>query len=91
MLYVQWMPVDVQNGGLQDRPRTRYNDVSAWSMLGLAIRYALFLGLQDSPAAFSPERQASATVEDLARLRVWINLLTNDANLMLSSGLPASG
>lgn len=90
LLYVQWMPVDVQNGGLQDRPRTRYNDVSAWSMLGLAIRYALFLGLQDSPAAFSPERQASATVEDLARLRVWINLLTNDANLMLSSGLPAS-
>ncbi|RAO72892.1 uncharacterized protein BHQ10_008904 [Talaromyces amestolkiae] len=90
LLYVQWMPVDVQNGGLQDRLRTRYNDVSAWSMLGLAIRYALFLGLQDSPAAFSPERQASATVEDLARLRVWINLLTNDANLMLSSGLPAS-
>lgn len=90
LLYVQWMPVDVQNGGLQDRLRTRYNDVSAWSMLGLAIRYALFLGLQDSPAAFSPERQASATIEDLARLRVWINLLTNDANLMLSSGLPAS-
>lgn len=90
LLYVQWMPVDVQNGGLQDRLRTRYNDVSAWSMLGLAIRYALFLGLQDSPSAFLPERQASATVEDLARLRVWINLLTNDANLMLSSGLPAS-
>ncbi|EEA19474.1 conserved hypothetical protein [Talaromyces marneffei ATCC 18224] len=90
LLYVQWMPVDMQNGGLQDHPRTRYNDVSAWSMLGLAIRYALFLGLQDSPSAFLPERQASATVEDLARLRVWINLLTNDANLMLSSGLPAS-
>ncbi|EED13760.1 C6 finger domain protein, putative [Talaromyces stipitatus ATCC 10500] len=88
LLYVQWMPVDVQNSG--GRLRTRYNDVSAWSMLGLAIRYALFLGLQDSPSAFLPEKQSSATIEDLARLRVWINLLTNDANLMLSSGLPAS-
>ncbi|KAH8895530.1 hypothetical protein GQ53DRAFT_804356 [Thozetella sp. PMI_491] len=90
LLYVQWMPVDVQGSPQGDRIRTRYNDVSAWSIIGLAIRYALLLGLQDSPSAFSPEREASASVEDAARLRVWINLLSCDANLMLSSGLPGS-
>lgn len=81
LLYIQWMPVDILE---DDELATRYNDVSAWSMLGLAIRYALFLGLhQDAVESFA----AKGNVE---HLRVWINLLTCDANLMLSSGLPAS-
>ncbi|CAK7235906.1 hypothetical protein SCUCBS95973_009426 [Sporothrix curviconia] len=139
LLYVQWMPCD--DGGIHSASRdssseaghsqkermfvTRYNDVSTWSMLGLAIRYALLLGLHSdavvpflaSPkgdqhpqypqhALHTPSRptqqranglhgapvQPSSVinVSDVSRLRVWINLLTCDANLMLSSGLPAS-
>ncbi|KAI0470545.1 hypothetical protein GGR56DRAFT_668055 [Xylariaceae sp. FL0804] len=125
LLYVQWMPTDRPDAAI--RP-SRYNDVSAWGVLGLAIRYALLLGLHrdavapfhrddsgyvppggeaDGPAGQGDYRHqnhrrqgdneehrrhssSSVTRADIARLRVWINILTCDANLMLSSGLPAS-
>lgn len=67
------------------------NDISAWSVLGLAIRYSLFLGLNhNSIAPFSKKNDATLSEEDFARMRVWINLLTCDCHLMLSAGLPAS-
>lgn len=88
LLYIQWMPLDNEGNNVSV---PRYNDVSSWSMLGLAIRYALLLGLhQDAVAPFANDCYQVVTVEDISRLRVWINLLTCDANLMLSSGLPAS-
>jgi hypothetical protein len=60
-------------------------------MLGLAIRYALFLGLhQDAVLPFKTSSDATPTLEDVGRLRVWINLLTCDAALTLLSGLPAT-
>ncbi|PQE31226.1 C6 transcription factor protein [Rutstroemia sp. NJR-2017a WRK4] len=67
------------------------NDVSAWSVLGLAIRYSIFLGLDRSAVApFMPSNVEEPKREDLARLRVWINIMTCDTHLMLSAGLPAS-
>ncbi|KAH7304189.1 hypothetical protein B0I35DRAFT_401521 [Stachybotrys elegans] len=88
LLYIQWMPVD--NIGSSARS-TRYNAISAWSMLGLAIRYALFLGLhQDAVLPFKTNSSETPTLEDVGRLRVWINLLTCDAALTLLSGLPAT-
>jgi hypothetical protein len=67
------------------------NDVSAWSVLGLAIRYSIFLGLDRSAVApFMPSNIEEPKREDLARLRVWINIMTCDTHLMLSAGLPAS-
>ncbi|KAF5511275.1 Transcriptional activator of proteases prtT [Colletotrichum siamense] len=88
LLYIQWMPVD--NIGNSSRS-IRYNAISAWSMLGLAIRYALFLGLhQDAVLPFKSDNNELPTLEDVGRLRVWINLLTCDAALTLSSGLPAT-
>lgn len=88
LLYIQWMPVD--NIGNPSRS-TRYNAISAWSMLGLAIRYALFLGLQqDAVLPFSSQADETPTLKDVGRLRVWINILTCDAALTLSSGLPAT-
>ena len=87
LLYAQWMPLSTVVD--QTQPRTRYNDISAWSVLGLAMRYAASLKLED--LAVEPFRW-SGGVDDIAmsRLRVWHNLLTCDANLMLSSGLPTS-
>ncbi|KAH0420668.1 hypothetical protein CcaCcLH18_13879 [Colletotrichum camelliae] len=88
LLYIQWMPVD--DIGSSSRS-IRYNAISAWSMLGLAIRYALFLGLhQDAVLPFKSDTSETPTLEDVGRLRVWINLLTCDAALTLSSGLPAT-
>lgn len=67
------------------------NDISAWSVLGLAIRYSLFLGLDRSAVApFSSLKSVIPSQEDFSRFRVWVNVLTCDCHLMLSAGLPAS-
>ncbi|KAF4633609.1 hypothetical protein G7Y89_g4508 [Cudoniella acicularis] len=88
LLYIQWMPVEQDTTGIC---QTRYNDISAWSVLGLAIRYSLFLGLDSTAVSpFSSPQTKTPTEDDFAKLRVWINLLTCDCHLMLSAGLPAS-
>ncbi|PQE14239.1 C6 finger domain protein [Rutstroemia sp. NJR-2017a BVV2] len=88
LLYIQWMPVEQRMPGVLTLVD---NDVSAWSVLGLAIRYSIFLGLDRSAVApFVPSNIEEPKREDLARLRVWINIMTCDTHLMLSAGLPAS-
>ncbi|TVY41295.1 hypothetical protein LOCC1_G004267, partial [Lachnellula occidentalis] len=88
LLYIQWMPVEQETSGIC---QTRYNDISAWSVLGLAIRYSIFLGLDRSAVTpFSTPNPTGPEQEDFSRLRVWINVLTCDCHLMLSAGLPAS-
>ncbi|TVY35694.1 putative transcriptional regulatory protein [Lachnellula subtilissima] len=88
LLYIQWMPVEQETPGIC---QTRYNDISAWSVLGLAIRYSIFLGLDRSAVTpFSTPNSTGPGQEDFSRLRVWINVLTCDCHLMLSAGLPAS-
>ncbi|OJJ46431.1 hypothetical protein ASPZODRAFT_1961848 [Penicilliopsis zonata CBS 506.65] len=86
LLYAQWMPYTAEGN--------RYNEISAWAVLGLAVRYAQFLGLEASALspfqACSSSNPAAITGDHLARIRVWYNLLTCDFNLMLTSGLPAS-
>ncbi|KZV63511.1 hypothetical protein PENSPDRAFT_589762 [Peniophora sp. CONT] len=79
LVYLQWMPLD--NG------RSRYNDISAWSIAGLAIRHAHFIGLDRSVQASYDE---AAREEDIHRMRVWLNLLSVDHHLMLTASLPAS-
>nr|XP_031861608.1 uncharacterized protein CI109_002838 [Kwoniella shandongensis]KAA5528680.1 hypothetical protein CI109_002838 [Kwoniella shandongensis] len=102
LLYAQWMPVNRDHQDPQPHTngkpttRSRYNDISAWAVLGLAARYALFLGLdrlavqpfQVSSVLVAPGH--TITESDMSRLRVWHNLITCDCNLMLTSGLPAS-
>ncbi|PVH83619.1 hypothetical protein DL98DRAFT_652429 [Cadophora sp. DSE1049] len=95
MLYIQWMPCSLENSDKtlqrsQRQPKSRYNDISAYSILGVAIRYATFLGLDHTAIAPFKGPTASISEDDVARFRVWRNLLTCDCNLMLSSGLPAT-
>ena len=71
-------------------PKSRYNDISAWSVLGLAIRYAKFLGLDQAAIAPFEGPAEMVSEDDISRLRVWHNMVTCDCNLMLSSGLPSS-
>ncbi|KAJ5753073.1 hypothetical protein N7520_009990 [Penicillium odoratum] len=71
-------------------PRSRYNEISAGAVLGLAMRYAHFIGLDPSAIA-SLERDGKVlSSEDVDYLRVYYNLLTCNFNLMLTSGFPAS-
>lgn len=71
--------------------KSRYNDLSAWAVFGLAVRYASFLGLdRTAMIPFRGVTEGAASAEDLMRARVWLNLVTYDCNLTLTSGLPAS-
>ena len=99
LLYAQWMPCS-QSGEENNEdseltesarlPTNRYNDISAWAMLGLAARYAVILGLDRTAILPFEGPQERVSEEDISRLRVWYNLLTCDWNLMLSSALPAT-
>jgi hypothetical protein len=75
-----------------DTPKTksRYNEISAWVVLGLAERYSVLLGLEQSATSLFKDPNKIPSAEDVNRLRVWYNLLTCNFNLMLTSGLPAS-
>ncbi|QGA17437.1 hypothetical protein EYB26_005108 [Talaromyces marneffei] len=98
LLYAQWMPCNSGNESYQSTtraeatgaPNSRYNEVSAWAIFGLALRYALLLGLDRAAIAPFHGPIDSITENDVSRLRVWYNLLNCDFNLMLISGLPAS-
>lgn len=98
LLYAQWMPCNwgherdqpTISTGATGLPNSRYNEVSAWAVLGLALRYALLLGLDRAAIAPFHGPIDSITENDVCRLRVWYNLLNCDFNLMLISGLPAS-
>lgn len=70
--------------------KSRYNEISAWAILGLAERYALLLGLDKSATSPFEDAEKSPSEEDMSRLQVWYNLLTCSFNLMLTSGLPTS-
>lgn len=93
LLYAQWMPYTPEHespSAVTSKERGfRYNDVSVWTVLGLATRYALIMGLDRTcPASF--QARHAVTEDDFSRFRVWVNLLSCDCLLMLTSGLPSS-
>lgn len=100
LLYAQWMPCSKEDDEDEnsERQRTyhepktksRYNEISAWVVLGLAERYSVLLGLEQSATSLLKTTKQVPSTEDLKKLRVWYNLLTCNFNLMLTSGLPAS-
>jgi hypothetical protein len=100
MVYLQWMPCSLKEAHestLQGaRPhstklKARYNDMSAWAVFGLALRYASFLNLERlTLAPFCSPMKTAVSEEDLDRMRLWLNLVTYDCNLTLTSGLPGS-
>lgn len=91
LLYAQWMPFDENHGEAASRipstPKSRYNDVSAWAVLGLAARYAKLLRINQQLATTGRNNYYE---DDFARYRTYYNLISCDFNLMLSSGLPVS-
>ncbi|KAJ5776300.1 transcriptional regulator family: Fungal Specific TF [Penicillium nucicola] len=101
LLYAQWMPCsredEEDNKGSQNpsvgqtsQSKSRYNEISAWVVLGLAERYSVLLGLEQSATSLFKDPSKIPSADDINRLRVWYNLLTCNFNLMLTSGLPAS-
>lgn len=87
LLYSQWMPYAQDQDQEDGQPKSRYNDLSAWVVFGLVVRYATFLGLERSALQFT---SATSTSTSLRQARIWLNLVTYDCNLTLTSGLPSS-
>lgn len=56
--------------------RSRFSDTSAWSLVGLAIRLANFLGLDRSVDA--PFTSPDISDDAMIRMRTWMNLLSID-------------
>lgn len=74
MVYSHWMPVDSANGY-----RSRFTESSNWQCLGLAIRWAIMLGL-DRPSSW----------QDMRTFRTMLYLTESDHYLALSARKPAS-
>ncbi|OQD80972.1 hypothetical protein PENANT_c030G08825 [Penicillium antarcticum] len=100
LLYAQWMPCsreDEEDENLQQpiahqapKAKSRYNEISAWVVLGLAERYSVLLGLEQSAISIFKDPNKIPSADEVNKIRVWYNLLTCNFNLMLTSGLPAS-
>jgi hypothetical protein len=95
LLYAQWMPCSDEDvpdtyPSATRASRSRYNEISAWAILGLAGRYAVLMGLELSATSPFKDPTKIPSEKDVNRIRVWYNLVTCNFNLMLTSGLPAS-
>lgn len=112
MIYLQWMPcvpkdnltsTPSEHGSSQQQQKTeiktRYNDMSAWAVFGLALRYASFINLErlalapflrSNSSSGAASSKLPVTKDDVARMRTWLNLITYDSSLTLTSGLPSS-
>lgn len=95
LLNLQWLPYERCSEPLSQETKhvsvqTRYNEMSSWAVFGLALRYAEFCGLEQKVlGAFQDDTCAAAsTQQDLESIRVWLNMVTYDCNLTLTSGLP---
>ncbi|KAH3661432.1 hypothetical protein OGAPHI_006839 [Ogataea philodendri] len=90
-IYAHWMPL--RNGAAA----RRYNEVSVWNVIGLAIRWAKFMDLEGKlAAAFGTNgnewnyKKSVSRTEDLRILRIMLNLLSLDYQTMLSTRLRAT-
>jgi hypothetical protein len=78
------------NGSTPRFSKSRYNEISAGAVLGLAMRYAHLVGLGRTYIAPFEGNEDKISGDDINKLRVYYNLLTCNFNLMLTSGFPAS-
>lgn len=59
-------------------PTSRFGDNAVWLMVGLAGRLARLLDLERLATSPFSGDLASITDEDMARMRTWLNLTSND-------------
>ncbi|WRT67574.1 uncharacterized protein IL334_004546 [Kwoniella shivajii] len=94
LLSIQWPALDIEshtdgNGYMGDSPvKSRFNDAYAWLMIGIAIRFAKYIGLNDCTEINYSDQNVDE--DSLAKMRIWLNLISIDRHLTLTAGLPAS-
>lgn len=86
LLYTQWMPLEIHppdpsSSQVQFASKSRFNDVSAWTSIGIAIRQAVLIRL-DKVCIDAPLKYHGGVLnlddEDAMKMRVWMNLLSLD-------------
>nr|XP_019047912.1 hypothetical protein I302_04532 [Kwoniella bestiolae CBS 10118]OCF26842.1 hypothetical protein I302_04532 [Kwoniella bestiolae CBS 10118] len=88
LLSIQWPAVDIDPS--HTSPKSRFTDSYAWLMIGLATRFAKYIGLEDAASVDFADHQSDSAEENLQRMRVWLNLISVDRHLTLTAGLPAT-
>lgn len=78
LLYVQWMPLQVPEPSTGQLPRSRFSDASAWTMMGVAIRFSTYLNLDRSVFLPFSSRDVNISDADMRTMRVWLNLVSVD-------------
>lgn len=78
LLYVQWMPLQVPEPSTGQLPRSRFSDASAWTMMGVAIRFSTYLNLDRSVLLPFASRDVNISDADMNLMRVWLNLISVD-------------
>ncbi|GAA5852077.1 hypothetical protein JCM8547_000151 [Rhodosporidiobolus lusitaniae] len=81
LILVHWPPLD---GPTTDTLESRYNDLYAWNLLGLTLRYAISAGVEDSVIALR-QSGSNASETDVRRFRTWIYLLESDVHLAVTA------
>ncbi|KAK4686971.1 hypothetical protein P7C73_g3149, partial [Tremellales sp. Uapishka_1] len=84
LLSIQWPALELDRGEQGSMPKSRFNDAYAWLMIGVAIRFSKYIGLEKCTES------NLANPEDLSRIRIWLNLISIDRHLTMTAGLPAS-
>jgi hypothetical protein len=78
LLYVQWMPLQVPEPSTGQLPRSRFSDASAWTIVGVAIRFSTYLNLDRSVLLPFSSRDVNISDADMLTMRVWLNLVSVD-------------
>ena len=78
LLYVQWMPLQVPEPSTGQLPRSRFSDASAWTIMGVAIRFSTYLNLDRSVLLPFSSRDVNISDADMRTMRVWLNLVSVD-------------
>ena len=74
MIYSHWMPIDTSPTGY----RSRFSESSIWQCLGLAIRWALLLGLDKTAHLPFVSQTEQPTAQDVYNFRAMLYLTESD-------------
>jgi len=78
MIYSHWMPVDVVTTSTGQSYRSRFSESSVWQCMGLAIRWATLLGLDQTAHLPFMDHSRIPTTLDVQSYRTMLYLTESD-------------
>ena len=78
MIYSHWMPIDVVNTSSGQSYRSRFSESSVWQCMGLAIRWATLLGLDQTAHLPFLDETKVPTPSEIQSYRTMLYLTESD-------------